>query len=107
MFIIDFEVSPEDGEALIKVIGRFQSWIDEQAGTLTMLQQQRKLGTSSGAKVMTPFVQQVVGDEQGFITQPTALGDSLAKAKEGIVSVMDNYKRTEDAIADSLKSIDG
>lgn len=101
-----FEVSEQGGDALIKVIERFQQWIGDQTSNLDVLAQERKLGGSNGAKVMTPFITEVVTDGQGFATQLKALGQSLEKAKEGIVKAMENYRATEDANKSKAKIIE-
>lgn len=102
----EVEVSEEGGKGLIKVIDDFQEWIDQRSFQIRTLQQRRKLGTSNGAKVMEPFLQEVVNDGQGFITQLRALRESLNKAKEGIETAMANYRRTEEANRSSFKGIE-
>jgi hypothetical protein len=101
-----FEVSGEGGDALIKAIDEFQAWVDAQSERLNRLSQARKLGGSYGAKAMMPFVQQVATDGQGFITQLTALQQSLNKAKEGIRTAMANYQNTEHGVKSQANSID-
>jgi hypothetical protein len=101
-----FEVSPQGGDAMIKAIDNFLQWVADQDATLYSLQQPRKLGTSNGAKVMGPFVHKVPSDEQGFVTQLVALRDSLIKAREGIVTAMENYRRTEEASRSGFKSLE-
>lgn len=101
-----FELTERGGKDLIDVIEEFQGWISDQSEALTTLSQERKLGSSNGAKVMAPFAQQVATDEQGFITQLKALRESLNKAREGIEKAMENYRRTEDANKASLKNIE-
>jgi ribosomal protein L19E len=65
-------------------------------------EQERKLGTSNGAKVMGPYIQQVAGDDQGFITQLRALRDSLKEARRGIELAREAYLRTEEATRANL-----
>jgi hypothetical protein len=101
-----FEVTERGGKDLIDVIDKFQAWIADRSEMIGYLEQERKLGTSNGAKVMAPYVQQVATDEQGFITQLRALDESLAKAKEGIAKAMENYRRTEEANQSNLKNIE-
>jgi hypothetical protein len=100
-----FEISKEGGDHLIKAIDGFQDWIDDRSELIGMLEQERKLGTSNGAKVIGPFAQQVAGDDQGFITQLRALRDSLKEARRGIELAMDAYRRTEEAGEAALKDI--
>jgi carbamate kinase len=101
-----FEVSEQGGDALIAVIERFQHWANETGHLLDQLAQERKLGGSNGAKVMTPFLTQVVVDDQGFATQLKALGKSLEKAKEGIQKAMENYRATEEANKGKARTIE-
>jgi hypothetical protein len=101
-----FEVSEKAGNDLIGAINGFQEWLNERSDLLMYLEQERKLGASNGAKVMTPYVQQVATDGQGFITQLQALRESLNKAKEGIDKAMQNYRETDAAKQASMKSIE-
>jgi hypothetical protein len=90
-----FEVSAEGGDALIKAIDNFQDWVNSNIIQLDRISQERMLGSSNGAKVMAPFAVTVATDEQGFATQLKALGQSLDKAKEGILKAMENYRATD------------
>jgi hypothetical protein len=101
-----FEVSDTGGEPLLKAIDGFQRWVDDHSDRITMLEQERKLGTSNAAQVMAPFVKEVVTDDQGFVTQLKALRDSLNKAREGIQKAMENYRQTEEANRANMKGID-
>lgn len=92
-----FEITREGGDHLLKAIDGFQDWIDDRSEIIGMLEQDRKLGTSNGAKVIGPYTQQVAGDDQGFIPQLRALRDSLKEARRGIELAMDAYRRTEEA----------
>jgi hypothetical protein len=100
-----FAVTDKGGKDLIQVIDDFQHWIDNQANLLTMLAQQRKLGTSNGAKVMAPYTLQVATDGQGFVTQLGALRDSLDKARQGIEKAMENYRKSDEGIKSAFKGI--
>jgi hypothetical protein len=101
-----FEISKEGGDHLIKAIDDFQNWVDDQSEILRALEQDRRLGSSNGAKVIGPFMQQVVTDDQGFITQLRALRDSLKEARKGIELAVDAYTRTEQATHANLKNIE-
>ena len=103
---VAIEIREEGGNNLIQVIDRFQQWVEEQSGALDFMAQARKLGGSSGAKVMMPFITEVVTDGQGFATQLKALAQSLDKAREGIAKAMENYRATEDANKSKMKSIE-
>jgi hypothetical protein len=99
-----FEISEEGGGHLIKAIDDFQKWISDQSDLLGTLEQDRKLGTSNGAKVIGPFTQQVVRDDRGFITQLLALGDSLSQARDAIELAIKNYQKTEEATTANLRN---
>jgi hypothetical protein len=101
-----FEVSEKAGTDLLGAIDDFQHWIDDRSDLMTILQQERKLGSSNGAKVMAPYTQHVAIDAQGFITQLRALRESLNKAREGINKAMENYRNTDQGNQASLKSIE-
>jgi hypothetical protein len=100
-----FEISEKGGDHLLKAIDDFQNWINDQSHRIGLLEQERRLGASNGAKVIGPFVQRVASDDQGFITQLRALGDSLDKARDGIELAIKNYRATEQATSASLKNI--
>jgi hypothetical protein len=101
-----FEISNEGGTHLIKAIDDFQNWLDDRSEIIGVFEQERKLGTSNGAKVIGPYVQQVAGDDQGFITQLRALRDSLHKARDAIELAMENYRRTEEGTRANLKNME-
>jgi hypothetical protein len=100
------EVSETAGKDLIRVIEDFQHWISANSDKLGLLEQERKLGSSNGAKTMMPYVRNVASDSQGFITQLRALRDSLDKAREGINKAMENYRRTDEASGSAFKAIE-
>jgi hypothetical protein len=91
----DIEVTAEGGQALIDAIQGFQDWAMDQTAKVDHLAQNRKLGGSSGAQVMSKFMPGVATDGEGFGTQLSALIQSLEKAKEGITKAMANYQATE------------
>jgi hypothetical protein len=100
-----FEISKEGGAHLIEAIDGFQDWIDQNSHVIGLLEQERKLGTSNGAKVIGPYTQQVAADDQGFITQLRALRASLKEARRGIELAMAAYEKTESATHANLKNI--
>jgi hypothetical protein len=100
-----FEISEKGGQHLLKAIDDFQNWINDQSDRIWTLEQDRKLGCSNGAKVMGPFTQQVVCDDQGFLPQLRALRDSLNEARKGIELAMDAYRRTEEAAHANLNKL--
>lgn len=100
-----FEITQEGGNHLLTAIENFQNWIDDNSHIIALLEQDRQLGSSNGAKAMAPYVQQVAADEQGFITQLRALRESLKQARHAIELAMSNYRKTEEATHANLKNI--
>lgn len=94
-----FAVSETGGRALLEAIREMRDWIDGQAANLALLQQEPQLGGSHGAQAMKPYVQQVAGDQQGFLTMLQAFGASLDQAEQGITDAMGNYKHMDTGIA--------
>jgi hypothetical protein len=101
-----FEISEKGGDHLLEAIDELQKWINDQSHQLRLLEQERKLGSSNAAKVIGPLTQQVVIDDQGFITQLRALRDSLNDARDAIQLAKDNYRRTEEATRANLRNIE-
>lgn len=101
-----FEVNEAGGERMIAALDHFDKWIDSESHQLGILEQERRLGGSNAAKVMAPYTQQVVVDEQGFVTQLKVLRESLKKAREGLLTAMENYRRTEESTGSHLRNID-
>jgi hypothetical protein len=99
-----FEISRQGGDHLLDAIDRFQDWVSDQSHRLRALEQERRLGTSNGANVIGPFTQQVANDDQGFVTQLIALGESLDMARDAIELAMESYRRTEEANLKNFKS---
>ncbi|GAA3004730.1 hypothetical protein [Actinokineospora diospyrosa] len=97
-----FAVNEHGGDALLKAIRSMIRWIDDQELDLQLLTQRAKLGSSSNAMVMAPFLQQVATDSSGFITQLTQLRKSLTEADQAIVQAMANYQREDHEAAGSL-----
>lgn len=100
-----FEITEEGGDHLLKAIDKFQNWLDDQSDRIYMLEQDRQLGGSNGAKVIGPYLQDVVIDDQGFIPQLRALRDSLKEARRGIELAMAAYRRTEEATHANLRNL--
>ncbi|GLW92396.1 hypothetical protein [Actinokineospora globicatena] len=91
-----FAVNERGGEALLAAIRNMAAWVDSEGFGHDILLRQAKLGSSNNAEVMKPFLQQVAGDEQGFVTQLRHFRESLVKAEEGIKQAMANYRATDD-----------
>ncbi|SES26201.1 hypothetical protein [Actinokineospora terrae] len=94
-----FSVNERGGEALLTAIRNMAEWVDGQQFGFDLLLQSPKLGSSNNAEVMKPFLQQVAGDERGFVTQLKQFRESLVKAEEGIKQAMANYRATDDSNA--------
>ncbi|PPK66422.1 hypothetical protein V5P93_002548 [Actinokineospora auranticolor] len=98
-----FAVNARGGEALRQAIRNMVAWIDSQRFEFEKLQQVPKLGSSNNAEIMKPFMQQVAGDANGFVTRVLELRESLIKADEAIQAAMANYAEVEQTNA-SLNS---
>ncbi|WP_026421582.1 hypothetical protein [Actinokineospora inagensis] len=97
-----FEVNEHGGQALLTAIHNMIEWLDSQRSELVNLRERAKLGSSTNAEVMKPFMQQVASDGQGFLTQLAQLRDSLGTAEKAITQAMANYRATDDLAAGSL-----
>jgi hypothetical protein len=96
-----FAVSEAGGADLLQVIRLLQDWL---AGTdQGTIDQRPALGGSYGARAMSPFVQQVASDQQGFLTQLTRLRDVLGDAEAGVRQAMANYRQNEHSVAGSFR----
>jgi hypothetical protein len=98
-----FSVSESGGRALLQAIHEMKDWIDNQAGRLDVLKQLAQLGGSHGAQAMKPYLQNVAGDQQGFITMLGAFRKSLDDAEQGIKDAMGNYHHMDSGIAKQYK----
>lgn len=90
-----FMISPEGGDALLGAIKEMTLWVDDNMYRLGFLARQQPLGSSDGAEAMKPYLQEVVTDQQGFVTQLKEFRASLADAELGIIAAMDNYRNTD------------
>ncbi|RLK62242.1 hypothetical protein [Actinokineospora cianjurensis] len=97
-----FAVNEHGGQALLKPIRDMVAWIDDQRDRFEVLRNVAKLGSSTNAEVMKPFLQDVAGDEAGFITQVLLLRVSLIAAEEAILQAMASYQQSDDQAADRL-----
>ncbi|WP_026424892.1 hypothetical protein [Actinokineospora inagensis] len=91
----EFAVNEQGGQALLKAIRNLATWIDRQTQESWRLTDAAKLGSSNNAKVMTPYMQQVASDGQGFVTQIEQLRESLSSAAAAIEQAMANYQQTD------------
>jgi len=90
-----FAINETGGEALLTAIRDMYDWLNSRMNDLRVFEEKLPLGGSHGAEVVKPFTVQVATDQQGFLTQLTALQESLAKAEEGIKQAMDNYRAAD------------
>ncbi|WP_156754026.1 hypothetical protein [Actinokineospora pegani] len=97
-----FAVNESGGQALISAIDKLQSWLDSNLLKLRRLEQEPPLGSSHAALVVKPFMVDVATDAQGFLTQLTALNESLTVAREAIITAMAQYQDTDAVIAGRL-----
>jgi hypothetical protein len=96
-----FAVSEEGGAGLLQALRSLQDWltsVDRGA-----IDQAPMLGGSHGARTMSPFLQQVANDAQGFLTQLTRLRDVLSEAEHGVKQAMANYRQNEQSVAASFR----
>ncbi len=92
-----FAVNEEGGQKLLTAIRDMAAWVDENLADLGTTNQ-LPLGTSEGANLMKPYMQQVFTDDQGFFTRLREFRNSLVDAEAAILEAMKNYKNTEDDV---------
>ena len=90
-----FAVNETGGKALLQAIRTMKDWVDENQVDLQRLSVQPKLGGSSGASAMKPYMANVASDNQGFLTMLLKFRESLDKAEQGINDAMKNYHATD------------
>jgi hypothetical protein len=96
-----FSVSDEGGNALLQVIRMLRDYLsNSDHGSLD---QRPALGGSYGARAMSPFVQQVACDQQGFLPQLRRLQSVLNDAEDGVQQAMANYRTNEHSVAGSFR----
>ncbi|MCE7009735.1 hypothetical protein LWC34_44040 [Kibdelosporangium philippinense] len=101
-----FEVNETGGQALLNAIRGMKRWVDRQQMGLLDIAQRLPLGGSHAAQVISPYVQQVAIDDQGFLTQLAQFSESLEKAEKGIETAMANYRATEEAKRSAFRGIE-
>ncbi|OLR92051.1 hypothetical protein [Actinokineospora bangkokensis] len=97
-----FAVNEAGGRALVEAISRMQDWVELQQLTRGHLEQEPKLGSSTGAAAMKPYLVEVATDARGFLTQLAAFGRVLAEAREAVEVAMGNYRRVDESGARAL-----
>jgi hypothetical protein len=100
-----FTINETGGKALLAAIDEMMKWVDDNLMHLGTLSRELPLGTSKGADLMKPYVQQVATDDQGFITQLKEFRKSLADAQEGVHAAMRNYGHTEQGIQGNFRAV--
>lgn len=98
-----FEVNEAGGDALLRAIRKMKDWVNHEELALLRLAREMPLGTSHGAQIMKPYVQQVATDDQGFLTRLKEFRDSLDAAERGIQTAMANYRTTEAGTESTLR----
>jgi hypothetical protein len=100
-----FSVNETGGKALLTAIREMAKWVDDNIMHLGTLGRELPLGSSKGADLMKPYVQQVATDDQGFIPQLKEFRKSLADAEEGVLAAMKNYKNTDHGIQGNFRAV--
>ncbi|HEX4702264.1 MAG TPA: hypothetical protein VH352_09080, partial [Pseudonocardiaceae bacterium] len=99
-----FHIEPEAAAILIKSCQDSLEelrHLDMHIATIAMAP---LLGTTPGAKVISPFTQRVATDEQGMLPAIESLKKTLADMITAYRKASTNYAETEAIIAQSLKS---
>ncbi|MEV4311839.1 hypothetical protein [Actinocrispum sp. NPDC049592] len=96
-----FAVSDQGGTALLSVIRMLRDFLS--AAKTGEIDQRPALGGSYGARAMSPFVQQVACDQQGFLPQLLRLRGVLDEAEDGVQQAMANYRQNEHSVAGSFR----
>lgn len=99
-----FTVNEEGGQKLLSAIRDMAAWVDgnlADVGTTYQL----PLGTSEGANLMKPYMQEVFTDDQGFVTRLREFRNSLVDAEAAIIEAMKNYGRTEGDVRGMFRAV--
>lgn len=99
-----FSVNETGGQALLEAIREMARWVDDNYGDLRMLAQQPPLGTSNGAEVIKPYLQQVATDQEGFLTMLQEFRASLTDAEAGVIGAMNNYRNIDHDVAGTYRA---
>jgi hypothetical protein len=90
-----FAVNEEGGQKLLTAIRDMAAWVDTNLADLGTAHRMLPLGTSEGANLMKPYMQEVFTDDQGFFTRLREFRNSLVDAEAAIIEAMKNYKSTD------------
>jgi hypothetical protein len=100
-----FAISPTGGQALIKAIHDLAKFVDDNLSDTNVATQQPPLGNSNGAKLMKPYMVDVLTDDQGFYTRLKEFRDSLVDAEAAINAAMKNYDNMEHGIQGNFRAV--
>jgi hypothetical protein len=100
-----FAISPTGGQALIKAIHDLAKFVDENLSDTNIVAQQPPLGSSNGAKLMKPYMVDVLTDDQGFYTRLKEFRNSLVDAESAINAAMKNYDNMEHGIQGNFRAV--
>jgi hypothetical protein len=99
-----FAVNDTGGQALLTAIREMAKWVDDSLADLDTLAQQPALGSSNGATLMKPYVQDVAMDQDGFLTMLKEFRASLVDAEAGVIGAMNNYKNIDGGIEGNFRA---
>jgi hypothetical protein len=100
-----FTINETGGKALLTAIQEMAKWVDDNLADLSTLARSQPLGSSKGAELMKPYLQNVATDNQGFITQLREFRQSLADAEEGVRAAMKNYGHTDQGVRGNFRAV--
>jgi hypothetical protein len=98
-----FHIEPEAAATLIKACQESLRELDHLSSNLMTVSQAPKLGQTPGAKIVSPFTQQVGTDQHGMVPAIESLKKTLADMIRAYQKASTNYAETEAIIAQSLK----
>jgi len=100
-----FAVNETGGQALLQAIRGLAEVVDNNLADLSMNRRTLPLGGSNGAKQMKPYMQDVLTDDQGFITRLKQFRNSLVDAESAITAAMKNYHATETGVRGNFRAV--
>lgn len=100
----DFAVNDSGGQAMLSAIRDLAAWVDDNLSDASVTSRALPLGSSKGAQVMKPYMQDVFTDDQGFFTRLRQFRASLTAAEEAINTAMQNYHLAEDGAKTNFRT---
>jgi hypothetical protein len=100
-----FAVNETGGQALLSAIRELAKVVDGNLADLNTVSRSLPLGSSNGAKLMKPYMQDVQTDDQGFFTRLKEFRNSLVDAEAAIVAAMKNYDNMEHGIGGNFRAV--